>query len=350
MNKSKLPALYQLKFVMLVGIVLIFSSCRTCEYPYEKLIVEEGLYPLENLNTEHNDYNAAPPPPDLSFNFSFIYSCDYYSDGDHYDFCVGSLWFYESEQDINFISNHEGKLTVEDINDSTSNELGPFFLIGNPRNTQLWYRNKDIYQSLEEDILIFSSNRLEDGGDPDDDYNIYFYSNEKVNPCSFNSNDDDTYSAYDYENNILYFCSTRSGEERYKIYRIVKEDTEVDFEAWLSDESLSTKIQLVVELDSDGNATCPYILDNIMVFASDRNGGYGGYDIYYSIFSNGIWSPPQNMGELVNSEADDFRPVLLNSNSDGETTENQGLLFSSNRPGGKGGFDLYFAVLKEDAL
>ena len=75
-----------------------------------------------------------------------------------------------------------------------------------------------------------------------------------------------------------------------------------------------------------------------MVFTSNRPGGMGGFDLYYSIFRNGNWSSPVNFGPRINTSSDEYRPVL-GSNPD---FTNQFMMFSSNRTGGKGGFDLYF--------
>jgi hypothetical protein len=75
-----------------------------------------------------------------------------------------------------------------------------------------------------------------------------------------------------------------------------------------------------------------------MVFTSNREGGYGGFDLYYSIFANGEWGEPINMGERINTEYDEYRPILKYVNE----FENNFLMFSSNREGGKGGFDLYY--------
>jgi hypothetical protein len=75
-----------------------------------------------------------------------------------------------------------------------------------------------------------------------------------------------------------------------------------------------------------------------MVFASNREGGLGGYDLYYSVFTKGQWSAPVNFGPSINTASDEYRPVL---GSDEEFT-NVFMMFSSNRPGGHGGFDLYF--------
>ena len=72
-----------------------------------------------------------------------------------------------------------------------------------------------------------------------------------------------------------------------------------------------------------------------MVFTSDREGGYGGFDLYYSLFTNGQWTTPVNFGEKINSANDEYRPITFSFNNIDM------MIFSSNRPGGKGGFDLY---------
>ncbi|MEO7652731.1 MAG: hypothetical protein ABIZ80_19905 [Bryobacteraceae bacterium] len=50
------------------------------------------------------------------------------------------------------------------------------------------------------------------------------------------------------------------------------------------------------------------------------------------------WSTPKNLGQMINSEADDFAPSL---SCDGTT-----LYFTSDRPGGFGSYDLYVATRK----
>ena len=89
-------------------------------------------------------------------------------------------------------------------------------------------------------------------------------------------------------------------------------------------------------LSSNSNDKCPSINGNIIVFASDRDGGYGGYDLYYSQFINNQWSTPVNFGDKINSSSDEYRPITFSFFNYFDL-----MIFSSNRPGGKGGFDLY---------
>jgi hypothetical protein len=102
--------------------------------------------------------------------------------------------------------------------------------------------------------------------------------------------------------------------------------------------------QIVKEsvLSSNSNDKCPSINGNIIVFASDRDGGYGGYDLYYSKLTDNQWSQPVNFGEKINSSSDEYRPITFSFFSYFDL-----MIFSSNRPGGKGGFDLYCVKIND---
>lgn len=73
---------------------------------------------------------------------------------------------------------------------------------------------------------------------------------------------------------------------------------------------------------------------SILYFSSDRPGGYGGRDIWYSRRRrDGTWEKPINAGEPVNTPFDEVSPWI--------TPDNQSLLFSSNGHPGLGGFDVF---------
>lgn len=72
---------------------------------------------------------------------------------------------------------------------------------------------------------------------------------------------------------------------------------------------------------------------NTMYFVSDREGGEGRLDIWYSTFQGDSWSEPQNLGKRINTAFDDISPDL---SDDGNT-----LYFATNGRVGFGGFDLY---------
>lgn len=70
---------------------------------------------------------------------------------------------------------------------------------------------------------------------------------------------------------------------------------------------------------------------NILYFSSNRPGGEGGFDIYASYFKDGEWTYPTNLGKKVNSPGNEITPFF-----DGET-----LFYSSDYTTGLGGFDVF---------
>lgn len=65
----------------------------------------------------------------------------------------------------------------------------------------------------------------------------------------------------------------------------------------------------------------------------------GGADIYFTRFKNDEWEEPQNLGCVINSSADEFSPSYFEDEGDHAI-----LYFSSDRPGGLGGHDIYFCI------
>lgn len=70
-----------------------------------------------------------------------------------------------------------------------------------------------------------------------------------------------------------------------------------------------------------------------LYYASDRPGGYGGYDIYYSKLEDGVWGEPTNLGDQINSAGDEHFPIF-----------NRGVLYYASKGlGGLGGYDMFYA-------
>ena len=119
-----------------------------------------------------------------------------------------------------------------------------------------------------------------------------------------NSGSNDAYICLDTNQDSAYFTSDADGD--FNIY-VLKRDPSVKVE-WLNLHlAASSKVEI---LNSTGNDKCPLIFRKIMVFASDRAGGIGGYDLYYSRFNNGNWETPVNMGPEINTSSDEYRPIM----------------------------------------
>ena len=72
---------------------------------------------------------------------------------------------------------------------------------------------------------------------------------------------------------------------------------------------------------------------NTLYFASDRPDGFGGFDIYMSRRTGVSWTPPQNLGSVINSKGNEISPF-----HDGTS-----LYFSSDWHAGFGGYDIFRA-------
>lgn len=80
---------------------------------------------------------------------------------------------------------------------------------------------------------------------------------------------------------------------------------------------------------------------NLLFFTSERPGGYGGKDIYRCVkLPNGKWSKALNMGPAINTEFDEDGAFI---HPDGRT-----FYFASNGHQSMGGYDIMVATLGED--
>lgn len=106
---------------------------------------------------------------------------------------------------------------------------------------------------------------------------------------------------------------------------------------WSSPVSISQTINSIYN-----EGTCTVTADgNVLIYTScDAPDSFGGCDLFISRKKNGIWQSPTNMGRKVNSTSWDSQPSL---SADGRV-----LFFSSNRKGGVGGNDIWYSVLQED--
>jgi len=91
---------------------------------------------------------------------------------------------------------------------------------------------------------------------------------------------------------------------------------------------------------TNNEGTCSISADGrtLVLTACNRADSYGGCDLYISQKQGNDWSAPQNLGEPINSRSWESQPSL---SADGRT-----LYFASDRRGGLGKTDIWYSVLQ----
>lgn len=137
--------------------------------------------------------------------------------------------------------------------------------------------------------------------------NVYFSTridSEWSDPNSLNLNGQIGWSLSVTQNESLY-VNMRLDSGGYGLFDIVKYS--------MINGSYSFPENLGASINTSFNELFPYIHphENYVIFASDRPGGYGSYDLYISFKRNdGTWTFAQNMGEIINSEGEDVSPYI----------------------------------------
>lgn len=78
----------------------------------------------------------------------------------------------------------------------------------------------------------------------------------------------------------------------------------------------------------------------LLYFSSNRPKGYGGRDLWVSRNIDGEWTIPENLGDTINTELDETTPYIH--------VNNKTLFFSSNGHLGFGGYDLFYSDFNEE--
>jgi hypothetical protein len=127
---------------------------------------------------------------------------------------------------------------------------------------------------------------------------------------------------------IISRCYDKEGLGGSELYEARLDNDLLSFHEFIN---LGTKVNSVYweaqpAISSDGN---------IIIFASDRPGGFGGTDLWLTERKDNKWMEPVNLGPSINSDSNEYAPSL--------DEKSQILFFSSNRKGGLGGLDIYYS-------
>ncbi len=189
------------------------------------------------------------------------------------------------------------------------------------------------------DKIYFNSNRSNSNGSQNNS-DTDIYSTSLVNgwwttpaplPSSVNSDNYDEVIGFSSDGQVLYYLTSSQGE-----YRIMTD-------TFSGEEGVVYNGIFKGPYDPNGEGTdMTFFNDSIILFAADITGGYGGYDLYISFLSDGIWSQAVNLGPAINTFYNERFPFL--------TRDGQTLFFSSDNLESVGGYDIFRSVFDPHGL
>jgi hypothetical protein len=172
-----------------------------------------------------------------------------------------------------------------------------------------------------------------------EDFYISHFENDKWSKAfnagfPLNSSQNEGAQTISSDGRFMYFtaCDKPDGQGKCDIYY-----SSFDGNSW------SIPINIGPPINTRAWESQPSISANgrMLFFTSNRPGGFGGMDLWYSVLSEeGKWGSPVNLGKTINTPGDEMSPFI---HFDGRT-----LYFSSNGSIGMGGFDIFFSKMRDD--
>ena len=336
-------------------LAVLFSGCPNNINPE----YYAGVFPSQPVNfsivnSEYDDYNSALPV--INYGQYLYFSSNRNSSGENFDIVGDNLrvW-WDMETGLLTIDNSQSYYDISftdslfDMMNTSANEFGPYAV-------NYWIKASEGYD-LRNNLVTYSSNYESDSFKS----KFVYYESDMEESGTFygpfdihmiNSMNDAQYISFHFDDrrdNSDYWDLNPSKFDQMLFNANIAGNTDIfsidlpendNFVEMLKSDTVITPVR-ITSLNSTSEEKCPFVNAHLLVFTSDRPGGYGGWDLYYSWYENGAWSDPVNFGEEINTEYDEFRPGTMYVND----FVNDLMIFSSNRPGGKGGFDLYYVGL-----
>lgn len=171
---------------------------------------------------------------------------------------------------------------------------------------------------------------------------------EKITPCPelMGLGIDGTF-AYDAKNNKIYFCKLGDSEKNDLFEATWKDNAWTDVEqmqirgVMKQRQPYKNSSLVISRYVQTGRGASGFYNPSLgkngkrVYFSGEFKAGKGGRDIWYTdLEDDGLWSRPKLVSENNSSDVNEDYPLVV-----GDTI----LFFASNRPGGAGGMDIYYA-------
>lgn len=227
---------------------------------------------------------------------------------------------YECQNAIEYIAN-PAHFSIVNVGSSINSEYDDFGPVVNQDETLMVFTTRRRDGNLNQNV--FSDNKP---------YEEIFFSEKKNGVWQPAQNIGDVVNT-EFHSSTL--ALSADGEQLF----IYQDDNNGDiFESFRKEDGTWTFPQPMSEnINSEGFKESSMSITpdgSVLFFASDRPGGLGGIDIYYSIKNeNDEWTRSRNLGPIINTEYDDDGPFI---DYDGKT-----LYFSSQGRKGMGGYDIF---------
>lgn len=319
--------------IALFSLIFLGSCFKTPVINFPEGHFSDTVFNLSAVNSVYDDYNSSGPSI-IPLDLLLVFSSNRNTEGKKYDLIGYELYivFDQTSGDLT-LSAFEGQAYpynyLTDLANTTYDEFGPF----------------TSYLGGQEYLFLFASNRT---GNMDIYFSYFddasFGGMSPIDPApsrlrGLNTPLYDAYATLDVTLKQVIFASNRDGD--LDLYRVRIPDN-TDYLVWARADTLY-QAEKVAVLNSDSTDMFPDINGNVLVFSSKRSGGYGGYDLYYSVHNGVEWGQPVNFGPTINTVYDEYRPITFVA----PYFTNDLMIFSSNRPGGKGGVDLYYVGISK---
>jgi outer membrane protein OmpA-like peptidoglycan-associated protein/Tol biopolymer transport system component len=225
----------------------------------------------------------------------------------------GQTMFFTSRRPLTQKELKRNNEARENIYRSLYNEDGQDWMEATPLpeniNDPMRYNSNIAISNDGQRLLIYRDDQYGNGDIFESFLKGEIWSDPQPFPKVINSEEHESSASIAPDGRKIYFVSERKGGIGGRdIWTCTKENDG----SWGAPENLST----VVNTSTDEESVFIHPDGKTLYFSSKGHASKGGYDVFKTVYENGKWSKPINLGEPINTPGDDLFFVLT---ADGQT-------------------------------